>query len=232
METFVYCLYDSRQPDIIRYIGITKNIKDRLVEHRSSCSNQKTHKDYWMKKVISEGGEIKLSVIEKCKTRELAQVREKEFIKKYKGDLFAHLTNITIGGDGGAMSTEYYKAHPEIAESTRKRMIGNKYALGLKHSIEVRQNQSKLMQGNKRLLGHIHSLETRGKMKDAHKDIHKKPCPAGRKSYKAYDFNSGELLYEFESSKQAQIFANKCESMFYKYINNCQPIDGLLYEAA
>lgn len=146
----LFTLYGLRRPDdkIIRYIGITcRSLTRRLREHKRPDDSRKSR---WVSKMAPLVPEIipyavGLSLEEACEL-EISMIGA--FREKFD------LTNLTEGGEGhlGFFGT------PEICEKRRVRMVGNKYALGHRHSSETREQMGDSHRG------HTVSFETREKI--------------------------------------------------------------------
>jgi hypothetical protein len=93
---YIYGLYSSND-DTIRYVGKCINPVHRLNMHYSQRNSKKSHKNNWIKKVIREGNEIHMKILEEV-SEENWQEKEKNWIKTYK-----NLTNISEGGLGGSV---------------------------------------------------------------------------------------------------------------------------------
>ena len=63
-ETFIYFLCDSRD-GVPHYVGKTISLMDRFHGHLQDGKNGKNHKSNWIRKVLSEGGEIEMVCIDK-----------------------------------------------------------------------------------------------------------------------------------------------------------------------
>jgi predicted GIY-YIG superfamily endonuclease len=95
---FIYALFDERQPNLIRYVGHTRSLSERLKEHFKESKRQKNYRADWIKKVIREGSSIGIRVLEECDA-EIVKTREVFWIAKLKQE-GQRLTNLTDGGDG------------------------------------------------------------------------------------------------------------------------------------
>jgi len=94
---YIYGLY-SDDINNIRYVGKTIHPEKRLKEHiRTYKSEKLCYKHNWVKSQLKKGKEIKMVIIEEC-NNDNWQDREKYWISKYD-----NLTNISIGGEGGAV---------------------------------------------------------------------------------------------------------------------------------
>ena len=92
---FIYALLDPITKQI-RYIGKTDNLRERFYTHCHSFD--KTHKSNWIKKLISETGQLPLlRILERVEENEWAE-REKYWIARAKAEGYS-LTNLTIGGE-------------------------------------------------------------------------------------------------------------------------------------
>lgn len=96
----VYGLSTKDNPDLIRYIGITKNnLNVRLTKHKNDAKTliKNKHKKYW---ILKHWDNIVITPIEEgIKTINEANTREIYWIKYYKDKSF-NLLNVTNGGDG------------------------------------------------------------------------------------------------------------------------------------
>jgi len=108
MTTYVYSLFDSKNPEIYRYIGISVNPETRLLEHLADADKKNTLKSNWIKKLISEGSTLNYKVLFEFESRIQAGLKEIELIKKYRSENPKNkkLTNMTIGGEGTALFKE------------------------------------------------------------------------------------------------------------------------------
>lgn len=161
----VYRLVDPAEPEHYRYVGKTKtkNLKRRFLEHIRGARNENTkitHKVNWIRSLFDGDLCPIMEVIEKVDTEEKAFEREKYYIKKYRAE--GHdLTNLTDGGEGMSGWVPSIETRKNMSET----MKGNKYALGIKHTIETRAKVSKARKGRK------HSKETLEKMSKIKKNI-------------------------------------------------------------
>lgn len=114
---FVYGLVDSREPEEIRYIGITNDPRRRLSHHLSSVLDNSTHKARWVAKTVRDGGEILMMPLARglgigdAKLVECAEIASRQ-----------NLTNLTIGGDGisGCIFSQESRAKMSRARKLRK----------------------------------------------------------------------------------------------------------------
>lgn len=97
---FIYTLSSSENPDYIRYVGKSKDLKDRLRRHTGKyCLNKEdNYKNRWIKSELEKGNKILINELEIVNEDDW-QEREKYWITKFKNDGFK-LTNSTKGGDG------------------------------------------------------------------------------------------------------------------------------------
>jgi hypothetical protein len=113
----VYGLVDPRT-DAVRYIGKSCSWMKRPTQHRQEnfLRRDRTHKGNWVRQLAALGLAYRVEVLEVCPSeRELGDV-ERFWISQAKG-LGWPLTNISKGGDGGAMP-------PEIAKRTGEKLRG------------------------------------------------------------------------------------------------------------
>lgn len=145
----IYKLYDPREPDEARYVGLTKvTLQRRLTAHTSpSHLRDNTYKNNWIKKCLLETTRPEICLIEVCTNRRQACAREKFWISYYR-NLGHRLTNLTDGGDG-------MFGHKPSAETVAKRKKAN---AGFTHTPETKEKIRQIKLGTKA------SHETRMKM--------------------------------------------------------------------
>lgn len=95
----IYSLTDSAEPGNVRYVGKTADKDKRLREHKRDAGRERNHKSRWLRKVLTEGRDVVLTVIAFAVTDAEASVLERYYIKMFREFGFA-LTNATAGGDG------------------------------------------------------------------------------------------------------------------------------------
>jgi hypothetical protein len=116
---YIYTISSSREPNRIRYIGQTNDVRGRIWKHRSDMSKYINLPLYrWMNSVVSNGFEI-LYTVEFCSSATKIDDLEYELIR-YFGK--CSLLNLSEGGD----SRTGYVFTPEQLEkikiNTRKGM--------------------------------------------------------------------------------------------------------------
>lgn len=122
MKYYIYGLLSTRD-NIIRYIGQTKSsLKRRLSEHKCDAltRNIANHKCNWIRKEISDGFEINITMIEETDSEKWAE-REVHWIKELSvsNNLVNELKGGNCGGIGGKLQNylsyseakEYIKIH-------------------------------------------------------------------------------------------------------------------------
>ena len=111
MSHYIYALTDSENN--IRYIGRAMNPRKRYNVHmcRSKSNFAKTHKENWIRKMLSSGRLPIMKILRKVDGLEKAKILERVIIKFFKEKGY-NLTNSTSGGDGslGLKHTEETKA--------------------------------------------------------------------------------------------------------------------------
>jgi hypothetical protein len=101
----VYGLFSSKEPDRVRYIGISKNenADRRLITHLSTAKSLKKVSSLpiykWINKHTDDGHSIGYILIENNLSWEEACFLEKKYISDYKL-LDSGILNMTDGGDG------------------------------------------------------------------------------------------------------------------------------------
>jgi hypothetical protein len=63
---YIYSLIDPRNPDIIRYIGKTKNPKKRFNEHLRDSKRFNDYKSNWIKSLFRENIKPEMIILESC----------------------------------------------------------------------------------------------------------------------------------------------------------------------
>lgn len=134
-EYLVYRLIDPRN-DIVKYVGITKDIQTRLRKHLSPKS--RTLKNNWIKSLISKGLTPICQVIDSSNDRESINEKEKYWIIKHKEWGF-DLLNMTDGGDGG----DTFGGRTHTAETIEKMRAAK---MGIKRTISNESKRRKVGQ--------------------------------------------------------------------------------------
>ena len=93
--TYIYGLYNSLEPDVIRYIGKSNNPIKRLKEHIRCIKYDNTYKSNWIKSFDAQKY-LKIKILAICPLNEYEKCEEK-YIKLYKSD---KLTNSDSSGQG------------------------------------------------------------------------------------------------------------------------------------
>jgi hypothetical protein len=115
-KTFIYGLREINTTTI-RYVGKANNLIRRKSEHIRDAKKNKTHKSYWINKVINSGSGIEIIVLEEVNENNW-QEREVFWIKLLK----ENLTNVCEGGIGGKGTSKFILNYHEL-----KDIINNKY---------------------------------------------------------------------------------------------------------
>lgn len=125
----IYALVDPRS-DEVRYIGKAVDPERRLRSHLapSQLDHSRSHKNSWLKGLLSEGLRPVLQILETVDDVD-ANEAERNWIAAYRW-LGARLTNGTDGGDGGAITDPAARARISAAH------------FGVKRSSETRAKQS------------------------------------------------------------------------------------------
>lgn len=114
---YIYSLKNPENNEI-KYIGQTDNIRRRFNDHlRKSLnpndSEYETYKSRWIRKLLNEGVNPVLDIIEECDTIEISNNREKFWIEKMT-EMGVKLTN------------SYVNDVTEFSEETKKKMSSAK----------------------------------------------------------------------------------------------------------
>lgn len=120
METKIYTLSSSNNPDIIRYIGKTKeSLKKRLAGHITLAKINKikgyfhNYTSNWINKEIELGNTIIIKELDSTSENNWEYL-EKYWISQFKAWGF-NLTNLTDGGDGN--KNQYFSKESNLARS-------------------------------------------------------------------------------------------------------------------
>lgn len=107
------------------YVGVTKNPKQRLLQHKSNSRRSKYYNANWINKVLRKGGEISMDVIIKGLTKEKAEELEVSVISKFK-EMNLNMTNTAQGGLGfdhtGIPHSEEHKKNLALAQPHKKKI--------------------------------------------------------------------------------------------------------------
>lgn len=190
MKVFIYALKDPRN-DSVKYIGKTSYLKSRLAKHVYNRNQGNTHKNNWIKLLLSENLLPIMEVIEEC---DETNWEEKEifWIAKYK-EMGNKLTNSTDGGEGATITDENSKK--KISEKLK----------GRKLSKETKRKISEKAIGNKRNVGRKLSQETKDKIQQSRKKSGWKHTEDGKRRLKEaflkpilqIDKITGEIIKEY-----------------------------------
>ena len=97
MKVYIYALKDPLTKEI-RYVGKTVNMKNRLRNHIYKAKKGKTHRDNWIKKLLSQNLLPEKVLIVVCCEFNWAE-KERYWISQYD-----NLTNHALGGEGHTRS--------------------------------------------------------------------------------------------------------------------------------
>lgn len=211
----IYSLSSSEKPDVVRYIGMTQRpLNERLRQHKSSSKKEKNHKAYWIKKTITLGFEIIISIIENEVPESIVDQKERFYIKLYRqlcNDLGIVFTNSESGGCKQKTLSEETKQKLRLINLGKKLSEETKQKIAIKsrgqvHSEESKKKMSEKMKG--KYLGRKPSLESKIKMSKSQtgrkhsKETIVKMQKAKIKSIIQYD-KQLNVVEEFESMLQA-----------------------------
>lgn len=101
--SYIYGLYSSEEPEVIRYIGYSKNPIKRLKDHLSDSKYLKTYKHKWIQSELKKGNKLYIIPL-RCVAEEDQYKCEIETILLFKS-IGAPLTNGNNGGLGGKSPT-------------------------------------------------------------------------------------------------------------------------------
>lgn len=157
-QNVIYGLIDPNTKEL-RYIGYTSEFKKRISNHHNTSQLKAfTHKNNWIKSLLSNGQRAEAIILEEYESAQELPVAEIEAIAYFKS-IGCNLTNSTDGGDGGAPMTG--KTHSK--ETKTKISISQKNL-----SEEFKNKRANRLKENPIHLGHKHSVETKSKMSKSH----------------------------------------------------------------
>jgi len=142
---YIYSLKDPITLEI-RYVGQTNNIERRFRDHISSSINDRnnkynTHKSRWIRKLINNGYEPIIEVIDQCVTVDESNSLERFYINKF--------TN-----EGLQLTNSYSTDVTDFSLDTRKKMSSAKRGkkleeiVGLEKSLELKNYYSERTKQN------------------------------------------------------------------------------------
>jgi group I intron endonuclease len=141
-KNIIYGLIDPRD-GCVRYIGKSTSGSRRIKQHNSNwhLTRENTRKANWIKSLISQGLKPEGIILEESNDPKKLSDLEKFWIANIKS-VGGILYNATDGGDG----TVGFKQ----PESLKLAMIGNKRAVGFKHTDEAKMKISISHKGRKK----------------------------------------------------------------------------------
>ena len=215
------------------YIGSSKNIKKRWYEHRRRLKNN-THHSIVLQRAWNKYGEenFKFDILCYCSENELL-IKEQEFFNELKPE---YIILKIAGRLNGYKHTEETKK--KIKEKRAKQIIVM--------SKERRDNISKAKVGKKLSPEHKKSLskaKTNKKLSKEHKNkIRQKCTPEMMREKQRLSVNSrkdcniigendnGEIIYQFNSLKEAYTELNICQSTLWRIIKNKRKFNNLIWK--
>jgi hypothetical protein len=121
-KVYIYTLSDCRNPEIVKYVGKTQYLTERLKQHQRSAFNRYSKVSLWIKNILLEKSNIVLNVIDEVEENNW-QKAEIAYIKLYKS-FGANLVNTAIGGNDTSYMRNYKKKGRKNLKQS-KLMIGN-----------------------------------------------------------------------------------------------------------
>lgn len=169
--TGIYCIENMRNGK--KYIGQSKNIKDRWRRHKSSLRNLKHDNSYLQESWIVYGeSAFNFYVLEECAIDDLDE-RERYYIDVFETMSYERGYNLTSGGNSGS-------ALSEVSRQKLSKSITASYTEELK---EIRrqdtlkywsnpENKKRILGENNVMYGKHHSEESKRKMSEVKKSKH------------------------------------------------------------
>lgn len=145
----IYCIYNIINGKI--YIGSSIDVIHRQYKHKNDLDKDNHYNDYLQNSYNKLGKDaFRFVLLEECEESSLI-VSEQDWID------FCHSDNVQFGYNLAKADRS------EINDLTKKKMsmrlVGNKYALGYKHTDDVKDIIRKANLGNKHSLGYKHPPE-------------------------------------------------------------------------
>ena len=107
------------------YVGITKNPEQRLKQHKYNSRRSKYYNANWIRKVLKEGGELKMDIVVEGLKKSSAEKLEISIISKFK-EMNLDMTNTAQGGIGfdhtGIPHSEEHKRNLALAQPHKKKI--------------------------------------------------------------------------------------------------------------
>ena len=151
---FIYTLADPREPNLVRYVGVTNDPQRRLREHRNRAATgeDKTYCGNWKRMLLMDNVRPILTIIDQG-TGDAWMLAEMRWVAHFRAQVGDRLCNLTEGGVGT-------RGHICTIETRAKiRSIH----LGMKASDEARESMSRAQTGRKA------SMVTREKQRQVHR---------------------------------------------------------------
>lgn len=129
MNTYIYALIDPKTKDI-RYIGKADNIKVRYKGHlKKSSLRAHTHKNYWLKSLISSNLLPEIKII--ATVKEVSWKYWEIYYINYYKSIGCSLTNTAEGGEGNTVTTDHPRYYEIQKSKGRKGRISEKKGIPL-----------------------------------------------------------------------------------------------------
>lgn len=181
----IYGLYDSRFPEDCRYIGKTiRTLNTRLRDHHTEAKGKaKHHRATWIRSVLDAGATLIIKDFEhyfyfdREELKRVGSGPEKKWIASGREQGY-DLVNGTDGGEGVVGYTYTDEARAKMSAAKKGKplssehcaklsaaLIGNQYALGMRHTPETKAKMSEQRKGNQHRLGIPHTEETKAKLR-------------------------------------------------------------------
>lgn len=123
---YVYGLYDEREPFNFRYIGMTRNPKERLSGHLRSANDGDTSlRAQWITGVINAGSKIEMVVLETHEKLSMARSREIALMFQLSGDGYK-LQNVLMHDQQAGICATYIHLTPSVSNELHEYINANK----------------------------------------------------------------------------------------------------------
>jgi hypothetical protein len=220
LEWFVYTLCDPRAPDLVRYVGWTKNPTIRYQAHlaRARIGKDRTRCGKWKRALILEGLHPTMAIVERG-TGPWEAV-ERKWISHFRQRSGSKLTNLTDGGEGTPgrhwVASEARREQMRIASTGRRHTSETKTRIsqakrGIPRSPEHVESAAQPRRGQRRssqavansAAGHRglhHTEEARAKLREHHAKLRTQPRPAPQRTEESRKRTSTSLKAFYASN--------------------------------
>jgi transposase len=122
---YIYTLSSSKNPEIVRYVGITNNLTKRYNKHIHSFKHSNRKVTSWIKNIVDDGYDLTMTEIDTAFDINNANSKEVNYIKLYKS-VGCNLKNLTNGGDGVEGCARSPETRLKISINNKRNNLGKR----------------------------------------------------------------------------------------------------------